>query len=387
MDSPLFGLLAADPAGWMIDTGGVRSSTIILLTFAVIILLAGALYWLGTIDFGVSVAGAVIRGGIRAGFRVWERCLAWATWPVFLGIQFGLLVIGILVAGSLPPLAVVCSLGPLAMGLAACLAYMFIDVERYEVARGYKTLHAPMKGQRLATELIQHGHLVGVPLLASAAGGMIGGFALFNFALFHLFGPAWYAPPDTDATFVDFVTSALVHLLSVVDLLNLADTQHLARITVARPVAGVASALMAVFKSFFTLVLLQQIFASVRKGKLLSETIADFWSPHEPIHERARSALPQFGAGALGPLLFSLRVGETLTREQRDQLPVVLAAIGPAAIPDLMYHLNDPNEHVRSVAVAALGRLRATMALHRLARLATDPSDLVRLSLAEALGE
>ena len=48
--------------------------------------------------------------------------------------------------------------------------------------------------------------------------------------------------------------------------------------------------LLAGFKVFFTLVLLQQIFASLRQGKLLAETIADFWSPHEPIHERACSA-------------------------------------------------------------------------------------------------
>ena len=104
----------------------------------------------------------------------------------------------------------------------------------------------------------------------------------------------------------------------------------------ARPAAGPASALLALFKSFFTLVLLQQIFASVRQGRLLAETIADFWSPHEPIHERARAALPQYGAGALGPLLVSLRSAEALTREQREQLPQILATIGPAAIPDLV---------------------------------------------------
>ena len=55
------------------------------------------------------------------------------------------------------------------MGLVACLAYMFIDVERYEVARGYKALHNPLKGQRLAVELARYGHQVGVPLLAAAA--------------------------------------------------------------------------------------------------------------------------------------------------------------------------------------------------------------------------
>ncbi len=380
-------LFAVDPAGWLIDTDQVRSSTLILLSLVALGLVVGAIYWLGVINAALWVAGVVTRGGIRIGFRAWERFLAWASWPLFLAIQLGLLALGIATADPLPVLAVLCAIGPLGMGLAACLAYMFIDVERYEVARGYKALHDPLKGQRLAAELARYGHRVSVPLLGAAAVGMIGGFALLNFGLFRLLGTDWYTPPAADATYLDFVASALVHLMSVVDLLNLADTNHLARVAVARPAAGPASILLALFKSFFTLVLLQQIFASVRKGKLLAETIADFWSPHEPIHERARSALPQYGAGALGPLLVSLRTAETLTREQREQLPRVLATIGPAAIPYLINHLDDPNEHIRAVAVATLGRLRATDALPRLARLANDSSDLVRLSLAEALGE
>ena len=54
----------------------------------------------------------------------------------------------------------------------------------------------------------------------------------------------------------------------------------------------------------------QQILASLRQGKFLAETITDFWSPHESIHERARSALPQYGAVAIEPLLLSLRLRE-----------------------------------------------------------------------------
>ena len=55
----------------------------------------------------------------------------------------------------------------LALGVVACLAFMFIDVERYEVARGYKAMHDPVKGQKLAVELARHGQRVGLPLLAS----------------------------------------------------------------------------------------------------------------------------------------------------------------------------------------------------------------------------
>jgi hypothetical protein len=35
-------------------------------------LVGGALLWLGVIDWVLGVAGILIRGGIRAGFRAWE---------------------------------------------------------------------------------------------------------------------------------------------------------------------------------------------------------------------------------------------------------------------------------------------------------------------------
>ncbi len=380
-------LLAVNSTEWLVENDRFRSSTLILLALAALGLLVGVLFQLRVVGGVLWVAGVLVRGGIRLGFRVWEQSLAWASWRLFLAVQLGFLVVGVATAEALSMVAVGCALIPLAMGLVACLAYMFIDVERYEVARGYKALYDPMKGQRLAVELAKYGQQVGVPLLASSAVGMIGGFALLNFALFELLGIKWYSQPTADATYLDFVASALVHLLSVVGLVNLANAQHVVPVTVALPASGIASAFLAMFKSFFTLVLLQQIFASLRKGRLLTETIADFWSPHEPIHERARASLPQYGAIALGPLLTSLRSTEVLTREQREQLPQVLATIGPAAVPHLIAHLGDASEHVRAVAVSTLGRLRATNALPLLAQLANDPSDLVRLSLAEALGE
>jgi HEAT repeats len=133
-------------------------------------------------------------------------------------------------------------------------------------------------------------------------------------------------------------------------------------------------------------VLLQQFFASLRQGKLLAETIADFWSPHEPINERARNALPQYGALVIEPLLLSLHSAPPLTREQRDQLPLVLATIGPSTVPALVRHLQDANVQVRAIAVAALGRLNALDTVPLLVALGRDPSDVVRLSLVEALG-
>src|SRR4029077_10654417 len=109
-----------------------------------------------------------------------------------------------------------------------------------------------------------------------------------------------------------------------------------------------AKTLLAGFKLFFTMVLLHQIFASLRQGKLLAETIADFWSPHEPIHVRARNALPVFGIVAIAPLLRSLRSVSSLTKEQRDQLPIVMETMGPSIIPALVRHLRDSHEHIRA---------------------------------------
>ena len=40
-------LFAADPAGWLVDTDQIRSSTLILLVIASLTMLVGALYWLG----------------------------------------------------------------------------------------------------------------------------------------------------------------------------------------------------------------------------------------------------------------------------------------------------------------------------------------------------
>ena len=71
---------------------------------------------------------------------------------------------------------------------------MFIDLERYEVDRGYKAVHNPLKGQELASNLIQYGHRVGVPLLMAAAVAAIGGFAMLNEGLYHTIGERLVQP-------------------------------------------------------------------------------------------------------------------------------------------------------------------------------------------------
>ena len=96
--------------------------------------------------------------------------------------------------------------------------------------------------------------------------------------------------------------------------------------------------------------------------------------------------LPQYGVLATGPLLVSLRALPSLTKEQRDRLPLILATIGPSTVPALLRHLYDPQEHVRAIAATTLGLLRVLDTVPSLAALARDPSDVVRQSVVEALG-
>jgi HEAT repeat protein len=227
---------------------------------------------------------------------------------------------------------------------------------------------------------------VGIFFLASAAIGFVGGFALMNQGLFRSIGSSWYHQEAGEASFADFLVYALLNLYRIVDLLDLANQHHVVHLSHVQPIQWPASVLLALFKTFFTCILLEQIFSSVRKGKLLLETINDFFSPHQPIHERARHALPQYGAVALKPLMKFLRAETALTKEQRQELPKIVADIGPAAIPGLVRCLTDPNEQVRAVAVSSLGHLQALEALPNLIALERDPSEIVRLSLAEALG-
>jgi HEAT repeat protein len=376
----------------------------LLTAFALLAVLAGVAYQTGWLGKLVALVNAILGGSVRTGFRLWRRLLAWASWPVFAALVLGLLVFGVSRAAEAPALGLLCSLVLLFVGTVACLAYVYIDLERYDVSRGYKALHNPLKGQELAANLVRYGGRVGIPLLGAATVAMVGGFALLNQAVYDTVGSTWYevragktaglagagtvpadpagkAPPE----YADFLAYTLIHLFRIVDLLDIAGTYNL-QVSYVQQKRWPASTLLVLFKSFFTLVLLQQIFASVRQMRLLGQAVRDFWSPHVPIREQARAALPQHGAGVVQPLFSSLREVEVLTPEQRAELPAVIAEVGSATIPVLVRHLRDPNENVRAVAAAALGRVDALKALPRLALLADDPSDVVRLSLAETLG-
>ncbi len=364
------------------------SSSLVLVCVAVVGAAAALLIQLGAMGWIVRLLGVGVRAGVRAGFEVWKRLFAWADWPRFFVVILGLLAVGGVGGLQAPWLAVLSGAALLFTGVVACLAYMFIDLERYEVGRGYKAIHNPLKGQELASNLIRYGHRVGVPLLMAAAVAAVGGFAMLNQGLYHTVGAGWYSlGAEKPPTYVDFLAYPLVHLLRIVDLMDIARSHHFLSETYVRPAAWPASGLLTSFKAFFTLVLLQQLFASVRRGKVLSETIAEFWSPHESIADRARLSLPQHGVVAVRPLLLSLRSIEFLTKEQRNQIPRILADIGPAALPTLTHYLHDPHENVRAVAAGAIGWLHALDAAPELVQLRGDPSDWVRESMVEALGK
>ncbi len=305
------------PPGYLLDLDRLGSSYLLLLSFLVLGVVAGLLFWVGWVGMALQFVQAIVRAGIQRGFRWWQRLLAWAHWPLFLGMVLVLLVVGGVAGGPVPGLAVACGAILFFLGLVTCLAYIWIDLERYEVARGYKALHNPMKGQELAANLVRYGRHVGAPLLIAATVALVGGFALLNQGLYATVGREWYRVGAGDAapTFVDFLAYTLINLFRVVDLLGIAESYNYVHVTYVRQARWPAATLLAGFRSFFTLVLLQQIFASVRRGRLLAETISDFWSPHPPIYERARGSLPQHGPGAVWPLLLSLRDIDVLTAE------------------------------------------------------------------------
>src|SRR4029077_9941765 len=118
-----------------------------------IVLAAVVLYQIGLLGWLVGILGDVVRWSIRAGFRIWRRLFAWAPWPGFLAMTLGLIGLGNLLDNARPGFAVLIGLVVAAAGVVAVLAYMFIDLERYDVGRGFLATHNPLKGQRLAVHL------------------------------------------------------------------------------------------------------------------------------------------------------------------------------------------------------------------------------------------
>ena len=371
-----------------IDLDRAHSSYLVLISLAALALAAGVLFRFGLFGGLFYVVTLVLGVSIRRGFLLWERLFSWASWPRFLAIVLAVLVAGWLLGGLLPAALVFCGLATLFMGTTACLAYMFIDLERYEVERGHKAIHNPLKGQQLAVHVAQYGQQVQVPLLLISALAMVGGFSLLNQGLFDTIGKDWFrvARGQGDPIYVDFLAYTLINLLGVVDVLDLARTQHLMQSHV-RPSGAVARLPAAGrVQDVLHVCVAAPILCLASPGETAGGDNHGLLEPARAHLRARRNALPQYGSLAIEPLLTSLRFVPSLTREQRDQLPLILATIGPSTIPALIRHLHDAQAHVRAVAVAALGCLHARETTPLLAALVQDADEVVRQSVVEALG-
>lgn len=392
---------------WTLFAADVRpfKAPLVLFAFAGIAVLLGVIYQTGLLGIILRVVFGVAVRCVRAGYRTWDRWLSLLPWYGLAGILVGVHLLRW--PFDMPPL-ITALFGAilLTIGAITVLAFMFIDTERYEVSRGYKALHSPVKGQRLAEGLARYGESVGYALLITAILCCVCGFSLMNLGLADSIGQDWYGygtypsheqigvverilrgeHKQTDS-YADFLVYTLINLAYLVDLLDLFNKSGESRIAFVRPAAWQASVLLASFRLFFSFVLLQQVVSLVRHGRLLGESVLDLWSPYEPIQRRAADHLRQQGPDAVPVVLGSVELLSPLTAEQRELVPRVLAEIGPASVPILSNSLRHPNDDVRAVAIAALGHLQAWWALPELASAAEDGSMEVRVALATALEE
>jgi hypothetical protein len=91
-----------DISSWFTKLEQTQTSYLLLAALTVTVLAAGTLFQIGLIGWVLRGLGMIVRGGIRSGFLLWERLLAWASWPLFLGMVFGYLLVGGMAGGPLP---------------------------------------------------------------------------------------------------------------------------------------------------------------------------------------------------------------------------------------------------------------------------------------------
>ena len=372
---------------WFIELNQVDSSYLVLLSLVALTLAVGSLVYFGLLSWVFCLLVVVVRWSTRKGFRLWEALLSWASWPLFLAVVFGFLVVGLLAGWLFPVLKIVCGLVPLFMGATACLAYMFIDQERYEVERGHKAVHNPLKGQELAIQLGRYGEQVGVPLLIAATVGLVVGFALFNQGLYETSGQKWYKVEGGQGapfTSISWLTPSFTCFASWTCWIWSRRTTSCGPLTFTLPTGLPPSCCCCTRCSL--------PWCCCNRSWPRSDRANSWRKPSRTSGVRMRrstsgaKSLPGYGTVAIEPLLASLRL--RLHPHERATGPAA-AAPGtdrPSTIPALARHLHDPRDHVRAIAVAALGRLHALEVLPLLVALGRDPSDMVRLCLVEALG-
>ncbi|MCE9530557.1 MAG: HEAT repeat domain-containing protein, partial [Planctomycetes bacterium] len=222
---------------WSISLNQTDSTSFILTTMLGLISLIGLTLYLGWLGALLGWAGRLIETSIYRGFRVWERILSWTRWPGYLVLVGGLLAFGIYSIGAGREwLGLLIAIILLTAGVAACLAFMQISIERYEVARGYKTVQNPVKGQELAHHVVRYGDRLGPVMLGISAVAVILGFTLLNQALYETLGGSWYIirEPDSKPRYLDFLAFVLINLLRLVDVLDLVRTSHFLNVSFVR---------------------------------------------------------------------------------------------------------------------------------------------------------
>src|SRR5262245_58790843 len=108
------------------------SSEALLGGFAITVILTGVLYELGMLNAVIRGLTRTVVGIVRIGFVAWKRTLSWLPWPVLLAAVLVVHGAGLLTAA---PGAIAGGAVLLIAGISACLAYVYLDLERSAVER------------------------------------------------------------------------------------------------------------------------------------------------------------------------------------------------------------------------------------------------------------
>src|SRR5437868_435752 len=81
-------------AVYLIERFDRFGSALVLLVFASLGVLAGLMYAVGLLGLLLDLVQRLFLACIRLGFGLWRRFLSWASWPLFLLLVFGLLLVG-----------------------------------------------------------------------------------------------------------------------------------------------------------------------------------------------------------------------------------------------------------------------------------------------------
>jgi HEAT repeat protein len=382
----------------------LNSSTLVLLAFLVVAAVAGAFYAFGVFGWAAWLAGVVLKSLIRGGFAVWRASFDRISWKAFLAILLACHVC-LFLFGMPTFLLVGIGAGLIFLGLCSCAAFIAVDQERNEVARGYKARHNPSKGQMLALDLVRYGERTGLTLLLAACLALVDGFALLNYGLYKIGGEKWYSlserqhyallnaptpllpPAGEEPTITDFLAYTILNLASAVDFVDVVNESRWVHVSYVHATGGPATVLLTLFRVFFTGIFVRQLFAWVRNIREVSDALRNFWSSDPVIQERAKETLAQEGPSILTRVFAYVQESPPPTPEQWHALIEIIDALGPWSVPALSEHLVYPHEIVQRLAVAGLGRLRAIEALPVLLTMTNHSALSIRLEVLDAVSQ